>query len=256
MKLKPIEQTSRVDTVANRIRGLIENGTLSPGERMPSEPEMAERLGVSRAVLREAIGRLKSVGLLDVQHGRGTFVGSQKSLAASAQLLRTALAFSPRDLKTVAEFRCALELEAVRRAAQRTTDEDVEELYKLCDEMDSTNINSLESMRADFRFHLKIIGIAGNPLMTNVMEVLYEFVVGGMVQTVKPPESGMRGKGHRGIVDAIATRDPQIAEAAMRKHMNLLETRLTEAEIIPPDASLIVTEEKPRKKSGRRAEGL
>jgi GntR family transcriptional repressor for pyruvate dehydrogenase complex len=254
MKLKPIEQISRVETVANRIRSLIEDGTLSPGERMPSEPEMAERLGVSRAVLREAIGQLKSVGLLDVQHGRGTFVGSGKSLAASAQLLRTALAFSPRDLKTVAEFRCALELEAVRRAAQRCSDEDITELRKLCDEMDSTDANSLESMRADFKFHLKIVAICQNPLMTNVMEVLYEFVVGGMVQTVKPPAQGMRGQGHKKIVDAIATRDPAIAEAAMRKHMNLLEERLTEAETVPADASLIPIEEKPaRRKSTRNA---
>ena len=228
MKLKRIEQTSRVELAADRIRALIENGSFAPGTRIPSEPELAEKLGVSRPVLREAIGRLKSVGLLDVRHGSGTFVGTGDSLPASVKLLRTALAFSPRDLQTVAEFRRGIEQVAVRSAAVKATPEQIAELKKLCEDMDRYEVNSLESMRIDYQFHQKIVDICGNALMSNVMSVLFEFMVGGMVQTIKPMKIGTRGQGHRPILDAIEMHDPDAAENAMREHMNLLDQRLKE----------------------------
>jgi GntR family transcriptional repressor for pyruvate dehydrogenase complex len=223
-------QPSLVETIVQRIRGLIEEGALAPGERIPSEPELAGRFQVSRTVLREAIGRLESIGLLDVRRGRGTFVGTQGSLSASVKLLRTALAFAPRDLRTVAEFRRGLEQEAARRAALRAKPEDHVELTRLWEEMDRHEVNTLDAMRADFRFHQKIVDLSGNELMSQVLSVLYEFVLAGMVQTPAPSSLKTRGANHRELLDTICAGDAEGAECAMREHMDNLEERLKEVE--------------------------
>jgi len=230
LKVKPIHQSSLVETIVQRIRGLIEEGALAPGERIPSEPELAGRFGVSRTVLREAIGRLESIGMLDVRRGRGTYVGTRGSVSASVKLLRGALAFAPRDLRTVAEFRHGLEVEAARRAAVRAKPEDKEELTRLWAAMGVHAVNTLDAMRADFNFHQKIVDLSGNELMSHVMSVLYDFILAGMVQTPAPSSFRSRSDNHRPLLDAICSGDPELAEREMRLHMDDLEARLKEVE--------------------------
>jgi GntR family transcriptional repressor for pyruvate dehydrogenase complex len=230
VKLKPIARSSLVDTVVDQIRNLIEHGHLAAGERLPSESELVERLCVSRSVLREAVSRLETMGLVSVQRGRGMFVGDPRSLSSCVQMVRTAMAISPREMEQFAEFRAAIECISARKAAERATPEDLAELEERLRQIDLTD-DYHESIRRDFYFHHKIVEMTGNALMTNVMEVIQQFVLAGMVQTTPAPRNREGSqKLHRSIFEAIKSGDPDAAEKAMQTHMDMVAVALQRAE--------------------------
>jgi GntR family transcriptional repressor for pyruvate dehydrogenase complex len=227
LQLKPIPRRSSVDQVVERIRDVITEQTIAAGERLPGELELVEQLQVSRPVLREALARLQGLGLIEIQRGNGTFVASRDRLANCVQLLRTAVTLAPRELLSYAELRAAVEVQAVRQAAERATDEDVAELKRMLKELNSVDRPYEELLEIDFRFHRRILQAAGNELMQNLMEVIYEFVVTQMAQTTPSPRENKLGRRlHREIVAAIADHDPDAAERAMREHMEVVLSRL------------------------------
>ena len=228
VRLKPIPRRSTVDQVVDRLLAVIKQQNLQPGMRLPGELELVEQLQVSRPALREALARLDSMGLVTIQRGRGTFVSDRGSLANCAQLVRSALTISPRELLTYAELRSAIEVQAVRQAAGRATAEDVAALEELLRELNDFDRPYDQALEIDFRFHRKIVDIAGNELMQNVMEVIYEFVLAQMARTTPLPRDNELGhRLHDEIVAAIRQRDPDAAERAMRAHMQAVLTRLT-----------------------------
>lgn len=230
LQLKPIPRRSSVDQVVERIRDVITEQKLAAGERLPGELELVEQLQVSRPVLREALARLQGLGLIEIQRGNGTFVASRDRLANCVQLLRTAVTLAPRELLSYAELRAAMEVQAVRQAAERATGEDVAELKRMLKELNSVDRPYEELLEIDFRFHRRILQAAGNELMQNLMEVIYEFVVTQMARTTPSPQENKLGRRlHREIVAAIADHDPDGAERAMREHMEAVLSRLRES---------------------------
>jgi GntR family transcriptional regulator, transcriptional repressor for pyruvate dehydrogenase complex len=230
MKVQPIVRQSLADIVAQRIRELIEREQLRAGDQLPGEQELLQQLQVSRPVLREALARLESVGLVTIQRGRGMFVGDRAGLACCAELVRSALAIAPRDLLKYAEVRWAIECYAARRAAELATPEDLAELEALLEQMDRADQDYLESIRIDFQFHRKLIDIAGNEVMQNMMEVIHAFVMAGMVHTTPQPRDRTWSRPlHRGILDAVRSANPEAAEEAMRAHMEAVVGRLKAA---------------------------
>jgi GntR family transcriptional repressor for pyruvate dehydrogenase complex len=231
LKISPVGRQSLVDTVVERIREVIEQGPLKPGDRLPTEAELTEQLGVSRTVVREAVSQLETLGLLSVQRGRGMFVGNGSSLSSCVKMLRTALALSPKELVQFTEFRKAIECYAARRAAERATPEDLAELERLCDAMDREGREDLEAMQLDFQFHRKIMALTGNPLMGSVLEVVQEFVLAAMVKTTPQPRDREQShRRHLSIVRAIRSGDPDAAEKAMEAHMERTLSLLEEME--------------------------
>lgn len=227
LQLKPIPRRSSVDQVVERIRDVITEQKLAAGERLPGELELVEQLQVSRPVLREALARLQGLGLIEIQRGNGTFVASRDRLANCVQLLRTAVTLAPRELLAYAELRAAVEVQAVRQAAERASADDVAELKRMLKELNSVDRPYEELLEIDFRFHRRILQAAGNELMQNLMEVIYEFVVTQMAQTTPSPRENKLGRRlHREIVAAIANHDPDAADRAMREHMEVVLSRL------------------------------
>ncbi|MCY2974952.1 MAG: FadR/GntR family transcriptional regulator [Planctomycetota bacterium] len=227
MRLVAIKSRSAVEQVVERITAVIQERKLRSGERLPGEFELVEQLQVSRPVLREALSRLQSLGLVDIQRGRGTFVGDTSSLANCVRLLQTAVTISPQELVSYAELRSAIEVQAVRQAAEKATDEDIAELSGLLKKLDDEELPYAEALQIDFRFHRKLIEIAGNPLMQNLMEVIYEFVLAQMVRTTPSQRVNQLGrKLHKAILKAVREHDPDAAESAMRKHMQAVLDRL------------------------------
>lgn len=230
MKIKPVPKSSLVDTVVRRIRALIEQGKLSAGDRLPTEAELIHRLGVSRSVLREAVKRLETIGLLRVEHGRGMFVGAGQKLSSCVALFRSAMAIAPRDVRQFAEFRKIIECYAARRAAEIASPEEIAELQDLCDQMAEV-AGEPKGVEFDWRFHRKLIEMTGNELLVNIVEVLQEFVVAGMWQTTdRPRYVALNRPVHQAIVDAIRQGDPDAAARAMQTHMDLLIVSLEQLE--------------------------
>lgn len=219
------------DLVVERIASAIKTRQLAAGERLPGEHELVEQLKVSRPILREALARLQSMGLVDIQRGRGTFVGSASSLANCVRLLRSAVTISPQELQSYAELRSAIEVQAARQAAERATDADIAELSMLLKRLDNDELPYPDALELDFAFHRKLIDITGNPLMRNMMEVIYEFVLTQMVRTTPSQRENQLGRRlHQAILHAIREHDPDAAAQAMQQHMQAVRDRLTATE--------------------------
>ncbi len=220
LTIPPESQLTLVESVVVRIRSLIESRGLAPGDRLPGELELADQMSVSRSVVRESIGRLQMIGLLTVVRGRGggTFVGDQNSVLSYARVVRSAMAVCPDDARQFAGFRAALEIYAARQAAEVANADDLAELDACCDQIGNAE-HADSATGADYGFHRKLAEIAGNELILQTLKLSREFITSTMRSTGPriPQESLMQ---HRAVVDAIRCRDPDAAEAAMRRHMD------------------------------------
>jgi GntR family transcriptional repressor for pyruvate dehydrogenase complex len=227
MQIEAIARHTTADLVVERIAHVIKERKLSAGQRLPGEHELVEQLKVSRPVLREALARLQNMGLVDIQRGRGTFVGSATSLANCVRLLRSAVTISPQELRSYAELRSAIEVQAARQAAERATNDDVAELSELLKRLDDDELPYPEALELDFQFHRKLLELAGNPLMQNMMEVIYEFVLTQMARTTPSPRDNQFGRRlHKAILSAVRNHDPDAAAKAMQQHMQAVLKRL------------------------------
>lgn len=213
--LVPAPRTSLADTAAAGLRAEIASGRWAVGARIPVEPALAQQLGVSRGTLREAIRTLVHAGLLEVRQGSGTYVRSGVDASDSLHRLRRA------SLRDQFELRCALEVEAARLAALRHTAQDLQRLRGLLAQRGSHGDARDEAgfVERDLAFHLAIVDISGNPALVETCR----FVSGYLKETIAstmadgPPEPG--ADAHRAIVEAIASRNPEHAAAAVRAFM-------------------------------------
>jgi len=131
------------------------------------------------------------------------------------------------ELQTYAELRSAIEVQAARQAADRATEDEVKELTALLKQLDDDDLPYHEALEIDFRFHRKLLEIAGNPLMQNIMEVIYEFVLTQMARTTPSQRENQLGRRlHKAIVVAVRDHDPDAAERAMQQHMQAVLKRL------------------------------
>lgn len=205
-----------VDQVMGLLSDYIQRERLRPGDRLPSEADLAERMQCSRNVLREAVGRMTSLGLVDVRRGSGMFVGTTDSVRSCALLLRSSLAISVNDLVEFTEFRRALEGYAARQATLKATDGELSELDAMATAIDDPDITREESLKRDSAFHLRLMEIGGNRLMATILESLLDFMQASMDSTTATPRDIDTSRQlHAAIMDGLLKRDPIAAENAM-----------------------------------------
>lgn len=220
------EKTRQVsEVVADDIVAYIKAQGLKRGDRLPTEPELMERSGVSRTALREAIKVLASSGVIEVRHGHGTFVLETQSLIVTPPLDLGAL-FTRQTYMDVAEARTAIESEVAKLAAGRATEADVQELETLHTQMKSL-AHDAEFTDYDVRLHLVLARVAGNTILLQMMEVLrqalseYIFITVSRLQSVADLL-----REHEAVIDAVRRRDPEGAQIAMRHHVQNAARRL------------------------------
>jgi GntR family transcriptional regulator, transcriptional repressor for pyruvate dehydrogenase complex len=229
MDLRSVQRTPLVAVVVEKLRKLIESGGLKSGDRLPPEPELVTQLGVSRTVLREAIIRLQTVGLVNIKRGVGTYVADQSDVTACVQLVRSVMALSTDELIRFVELRDAIESHAARLAANLVTETDVAEFESLCNALEDSRHDLDQAMKIDLQFHLRLVEITGNRLMRDILVILREFIREGIYRTTPAPIQRMLSrKCHMPIVDALRNHDSEAAEAAVHNHMHLLIRRLQE----------------------------
>ena len=227
--------------VADQIEEWIVADSLKPGERLPGERELAERMGVSRTVVREAIRVLSVQGLVRVKPGCGTYVQqlSAKSAAASVELFLK-LRRSPESFKDIHEVRRMMEVEAAGLAARRATEQDLSSLKAALDGMVAYQETPERYVEYDLEFHVALATASHNELFG----VLFAPVAGPVEDIVQISfhEPGAVKGGlihHRNIFDQVIRRDPDGAPQAMRDHLlhaqNLVET--VRARVTSPSCS-------------------
>jgi len=188
------------DAAADAIRALIAQREYAPGERLPSERELAARFGVSRPVVREAIGRLVAGGLLRTRRGAGTYV-------------------APIDLADVFAVRLELEPFAARLAARNRSEPTVRMLRRHAARL-SPKLEPAAFAALDRAIHREIVEAAANPVLLEVLERLAELTSLSRAVTVGEPEARAAAtRDVRALVAAIADGDAAGAGRAMRRHL-------------------------------------
>jgi len=216
--LSPIRRAPLYEEIANRLRDLIAARQLAPGDRLPSERELANSLGVSRTSVRQALTTLRSIGMIDVRHGDGAFlVHTGEEVATSLAL---AMLSSEVDHAMVWETREAIEVHAARLAARRATDADLARMRAALDAMRSAIDHEDEGAQADAALHRAIVAAAHNPMLAQLYESIADAVDRTSAASLsipgRPPESL---RAHRAIVEAIGDRDPERAASEMTSHL-------------------------------------
>jgi GntR family transcriptional repressor for pyruvate dehydrogenase complex len=218
------------DEAIDKIKEMIVSGALGPGDRLPKEADLAERLGLSRNSLREAVKALSIIKVLDVRQGDGTYVTS-----LSPDLLLESLSFIVdfhRD-DTVLQFlevRRILEPAATALASRRMTDEEVAKLQRVLDELGSSP--SVEALVAnDLEFHRAIAAGSGNAALCSLIDGLSGPTTRARIWRGLTQEGAVDNtrEQHQAIVDAIAAREPELARSWATVHIAGVEEWLRQA---------------------------
>jgi GntR family transcriptional repressor for pyruvate dehydrogenase complex len=225
------------DRLAALLAGQIEGGALKPGDRLPTEPQLAAAHGVSRTVVREAVHQLRSRGLLVSRQGSGVFV------AAPAEF--RPLPFDPSVLASTAavmqivEVRRALEGEIAALAARRATRAQVAGLRRALAAIDEAVAAGRDGVEEDLAFHRAVADASGNPQFTRLLGFLEQYLLDFM-RVTRANEARredftdqVRAE-HRALMEAIAARDEAAARRAATQHMVQAAHRLEAGGVIAP----------------------
>lgn len=220
-------QTSEVQLatqVVNHIRGMIEDGTLKRGDKIPPEREFARRLKISRASLRTGIGYLAAMGVMNVRHGVGTFVadGPPEIGKSSLELMGVLHGFKSWQMF---EARLLLESGLAALAAERGKEEHLTELAEEVAEMYATVDDPEEYLIHDVRFHRTIAQASGNPILAALMETITAALYDERRKTAELSRN-LRDSAdtHREIYRAIRSKDSVAARKVMERHLMLAKS--------------------------------
>jgi GntR family transcriptional regulator, hexuronate regulon transcriptional repressor len=230
MTTSTAETGKRYQQVATALTQKIRSGVYKPGERLPSERDLAEHYKVSRPTLREALIALEIRGLVEARHGSGIYVTRATTVDASAPELDIG-AFE------LTEARRLFEGETCALAATTISDEELVELEGILVEMVDENAQSSGGEKADRQFHLVIARSTRNSAIVTVVENLWDLryqspLCAAMLKRAR--EVGVRPliDDHRDILDALKARDPAAARTTMRAHLaRVVENLLVATEL-------------------------
>lgn len=210
----------------------IVNGHYPERSKLPTEIALAEELGVSRPVLREALGLLRDDNLIVSRRGSGNYV---KKRPSGAVLAYTPIA-SILDMQRCFEFRTGLEGEFTALAAERRTEQSLAEIKAALDRINRNLESGASDMDADYNFHLSVCKAAENKYHLDAFSSLYDNIRTGMqlmsrLANLNPPKRFRHiQEEHGAIVRAIELGDPVQAREAMRTHIDNTKKRMLESE--------------------------
>ncbi len=234
MPFEPVRSEKLALSVVRQIELLILRGILRPGERLPSERELAERLDVSRPSLREAVATLQDRGLLATRAGSGMFVSENLASAFPPALVQL---FGNHDeaVFDYIDFRRDMESLAAERAAASATDIDLKVVDTVFAKMTAASAKRSpeEEAALDAEFHLAIVEASHNVIMLHMMRSMFVLLRQGVFynRRIMFKQRTTREallEQHRAINAALQARDPAASRAAVERHMDYVRVALTE----------------------------
>jgi DNA-binding FadR family transcriptional regulator len=223
VELGAIRRRRLYEEVAGRLEAMIQEGRYSPGDQLPSERDLMKQFGVGRPAVREALFALQKMGLVAINSGERARVTQPtpkvvfESLAGAARHLLGA----PDGVRHFQEARAFFEIGLARYAAQHATPDDIAALKSALE----TNRQSIDNLyafeRTDVAFHYVLAVIPRNPIFTAIHEAIAAWLTEQRTITLRTPgQKFVACRAHEAIYDAIAARDPDRAERAMRAHLD------------------------------------
>lgn len=236
MSDEPIRASKISDIIADRLESMILEGSLTPGQKMPPERELALQFEVSRPSLREALHRLEAKGLVTRKQGGGTFVSANIGLSFVDPLMQLFQTHSEFNYDLL-EFRHALEEVAAHYAALRATDADreiIERRYQEWEEGHNQRVGYKEEAELDWRFHLSIAEASHNAVLLHSMRALFnlfKLTIATNLQYLYTKEDRRDEilNQHRALKDAVLSRDSQQAQKAVNDHLAFVEETLQQS---------------------------
>jgi DNA-binding FadR family transcriptional regulator len=220
------------DSVAAALVQDIRAGRFAVDTRLPTEIALTRRFGVSRTVIREAISRLRSDGLVDTRQGSGTMVLGAN--AATPFRIDLDVRGSARDALYVLELRRSVECEMAPLAAERRTLAQAARIWRALAAIDDAWRDDGNGVREDIGFHMAIAQASGNPLFPSMLRFLGQFLVDAISVTREhearhPRMVAQVASEHRALAQAIEDRNPPAARRAAALHMRRTDARIRAA---------------------------
>lgn len=216
-----IKVETPVDKIIRQIRSLITSGQLNSGDRLPPERKLAEKLGVSRTHIRDAIRKLEFYGILKTLPQSGTVV-SGMGITALKGLITDVLKLEKSDFTSLVETRVILETNGAKSAAERRTPEDIVEIKKALKAYEVKIKQNKTAVEEDLMFHLKIAEASKNAVLKSLMLIITPDIVNSFIQFRVCDEDEAANKviiEHEAILQHIINQDGEAASTAMEKHL-------------------------------------
>lgn len=209
-----------VDKIIRQIRNLIISGQLKPGDKLPSERKLMEKMGVGRTNIRDAIKKLEFYGILRTLPQSGTVV-TGIDIAALEGLISNVLKLETPDFFSLVETRVFLETQATRLAAIRRTDENLKEVRKAFEAYSMKVLAKTPGVNEDFLFHLKIAEASQNAVLKSLLLIIIPDIL-STYRKLNVCSGGSFYKSlqeHQDILGAIQTQDVELAGSLMENHL-------------------------------------
>lgn len=233
--IQQVAHTPAHEKVARQLQGLMQQGALEAGDRLPPERELAKQFGVSRSTIRQALFILQTIGLVESRVGYGTFTKKEPP-ALNVTDLASALRAAKGSLVDQLELRRLVEPQVASLAAERATESELDELSKYISHQEE-HLSDARFIDADSAFHLTIAHATGNTLLVKMVEGIHELLHESRQRSWRAGGGTRALEEHRNIYEAIRKHDSQTASNAMTHHILDVE-RLTLESITQSDAGV------------------
>ncbi|MFU0825276.1 FadR/GntR family transcriptional regulator [Clostridium sp.] len=224
----PIKNTKVYEQVIIQIKSMIKDGTLKRGDKLPSERELVEQLGVSRASIREALRALEMIGLVECKQGEGNFIASafQDTLFEPLSIM---FMLNECKVQEIFDLRKIIEVETVALASKEVTEEELQHMEELLQSMRTCDDED-ERVKIDMKFHYKIAQASRNFLIVSILNavasLMDSFIKDARKNIINNQHKDVIDEQHESILQALKNGDPEEATEAMRKHMELINENL------------------------------
>ena len=229
INFNPVSSKKLYMQIYNQILSEIQSGSFKIGDKLPAERELCEQFGVSRAPIRQALSALEMNGIIYSRQGEGVYV---KSNQIAPERSETAIFFNSISPEDIVEARMHIEPLIVKFAAQRATDEDIEDLHSTIQQMEKETKNGVYVPETDEKLHTGIAKASHNELFINIMaaiinamkqQEMWKFIRDRTV--TRPDYRDVNFKEHLLLISAIADHNENEAVQIMTNHMNNLYDR-------------------------------
>ncbi len=217
---QPIQSSRLYEKIVQQIEERILKGDIKPGEKLPSEHDLAEQFGVSRTAIREAIKALRAKGLVEVQLGRGTFVKDGPSQHLRTPLGQVFKIDKESRIQNLVEIREILEPRIAALAAERADQEDIQGMQSAVVAMEEAMDDVETFVDADLNFHHALAMATKNPLVTQLLTPIVDMLSEQIARTFQNCEDAEpKLMFYKQILESIVNRDPQAASDAMHDQL-------------------------------------
>lgn len=222
LPLEPVATTRLSEEAVEQIKALIDKGVVKPGDKLPSERDLVNRLRIGRTSVREALRILETLQFIEIKPGIGAFIKDRSTQQDLRSHFSKWLAEHQQEKLDLLEVREALEPKAAGLAAKRISEEMVDKIFQTIEKMEygarSQNIEA--AVEADIEFHDFISQASQNAFLINLNDSINYALLEGRHAAFQDPNRILRScEEHRRVAEAIRQRDPQAATKAMLDHI-------------------------------------